>query len=107
LTREWTRENAFPKPPLTTKTTTTRRPRRISHREKVDHEGHRSVKDAVKNYTLGKVVVPALRGVTLEVGAEVHLMPPVGRGKTKLLNLIGCATRRRRRRRGPGKNTSQ
>ncbi len=26
-----------------------------------------SVKNAVKNYTLGKVVVPALRGITLEV----------------------------------------
>ena len=26
-----------------------------------------SVKDAVKNYTLGNVVVPALRGVTLDV----------------------------------------
>jgi putative ABC transport system ATP-binding protein len=51
-----------------------------------------SVKDAVKNYTLGKVVVPALRGVTLEVntGDFISIAGPSGSGKTTLLNLIGC-----------------
>src|SRR6478609_8845474 len=51
-----------------------------------------SVKDAVKNYTLGKVVVPALRGVSLDVSAGdfISIAGPSGSGKTTLLNLIGC-----------------
>src|SRR5262249_41556217 len=51
-----------------------------------------SVRDAVKDYTLGKVVVPALRGVSLEVvaGDFLSIAGPSGSGKTTLLNLIGC-----------------
>jgi putative ABC transport system ATP-binding protein len=54
-----------------------------------------SVKNAVKNYTLGKVVVPALRGVSLDVheGEFLSIAGPSGSGKTTLLNLIGCVDR--------------
>jgi putative ABC transport system ATP-binding protein len=51
-----------------------------------------SVRDVSKDYTLGKTVVHALRGVSLDVGAGefLSIAGPSGSGKTTLLNLIGC-----------------
>ena len=51
-----------------------------------------SIREATKNYQLGKVVVPALRGIDLEVqqGEFLSIAGPSGSGKTTLLNLIGC-----------------
>jgi putative ABC transport system ATP-binding protein len=51
-----------------------------------------SVKNATKDYALGKTVVQALRGVSLDVheGAFLSIAGPSGSGKTTLLNLIGC-----------------
>ncbi|MFL5351341.1 ABC transporter ATP-binding protein [Archangium sp.] len=51
-----------------------------------------SLTDATKTYSLGKVQVPALRGMTLEVypGEFISIAGPSGSGKTTALNLIGC-----------------
>ncbi len=51
-----------------------------------------SIVDVVKEYKLGQVVVPALRGVSLQVelGDFISIAGPSGSGKTTLLNLIGC-----------------
>ncbi len=45
----------------------------------------------VKNYQLGKVIVPALRGLSFKVrkGEFLVIMGPSGSGKSTLLNLIG------------------
>ena len=46
----------------------------------------------VKNYQLGKITVPALKDVSLAIGAGefLSIAGPSGSGKTTLLNLVGC-----------------
>jgi putative ABC transport system ATP-binding protein len=45
-----------------------------------------------KNYLLGKVVIPALKDISLKVDKNeyVALMGPSGSGKSTLMNIVGC-----------------
>jgi len=51
-----------------------------------------SAVDVTKDYALGRTLVSALRGVTLEVarGEFLAVAGPSGSGKSTLLNLMGC-----------------
>jgi len=51
-----------------------------------------TLRGIVKEYQLGKTVVPALQGVDLDVarGEFTVVMGPSGSGKSTLLNIIGC-----------------
>lgn len=48
-----------------------------------------------KDYQVGEMAVPAIRGVdfTIETGSFVCFVGPSGSGKTTLLNMIGCLDR--------------
>lgn len=50
------------------------------------------IKDITKFYDLGKVVIKALNGVSLQVNRNeyVALMGPSGSGKSTLMNILGC-----------------
>jgi putative ABC transport system ATP-binding protein len=54
-----------------------------------------SLRGISKDYQLGKTLVPALRGVDLDIegGEFTVVMGPSGSGKTTLLNIIGCLDR--------------
>ena len=51
-----------------------------------------TLKNITKNYMQGKIPVPVLKSINLEIaeGEYVAIMGPSGSGKTTLMNVIGC-----------------
>jgi len=51
-----------------------------------------SLENVKKNYSLGTVQVPAVRGVSFEIekGDFISIAGPSGSGKSTILNMIGC-----------------
>lgn len=54
-----------------------------------------SLKDIRKNYIMGDIVLPVLKGISLEIekGDMVALTGASGSGKSTLMNIIGCLDR--------------
>ena len=50
------------------------------------------LKDIIKNYYVGTVIVRALRGITIDIRRNeyVAIMGPSGSGKSTMMNILGC-----------------
>ena len=67
-------------------------PRRLSNNKTKTMEHVIQLKDIIKNYYVGTVVVKALRGITVEIlrNEYVAIMGPSGSGKSTMMNILGC-----------------